>query len=162
MFSIETLSHLTYPIESHPSPSPSIINPESETLILDTPLPNLSNEYYPIINNFLQELSMEMNAKPSVDMLLEIEESLAQRIYDCIIEQTDEDQMEHDTISYSTTTNDSSALSAPPPPPPPLPVNKTNSLESNDLPPSPINPVAKDSMDHREKCNENIPICTLG
>ena len=98
---------------------------------------------------------MEMNAKPSVDMLLEIEESLAQRIYDCIIEQTDEDQMEHDTISYSTTTNDSSAISAPPPP---LPMNKNISLESNDLPPSPINPAAKVPMDNREKCNTKIPI----
>ena len=144
-------------MESNPAPSPSIVpssivNPESETLILDIPLTSLSNEYYPMINDFLQEMSMEMNDKPSVDILLEIEESLAQRIYDCIIEQNDEDEIEHDTISYSTTTNDSSAVSGPPPP---LPMKKTNSIESNDLSPSPINATTKDPSENREKCNRN-------
>lgn len=149
--STETISHFTYPIESNPTPSPSIVNPESETFILDIPLTNLSNEYYPMINDFLHEMSMEMNDKPSVDILLEIEESLAQRIYDCIIEQNDEDEIATDTISYSTATNDSLAISAPHPP---LPTNKTNSIESNDLPPSPIHATTKDSTNDREKCNE--------
>jgi hypothetical protein len=112
---------------------------------------DLSNEYYPIINDFLQEISIEMNDRPSVDMLLEIEESLAQRIYDCIIEHDhnddDNDDIEHDTISYSTTTNDSSV---------PAPINNTNSVESNDLPPSPITTTTKDPTDNREKCNLKI------
>lgn len=97
-----------------------------------------------------------MNDKPSVDLLLEIEESLAQRIYDCIIEQ-DDDENGNDTISYSTATNDSSAISAAPPPPPPLPLNNSNSIESNNLPPSPIKATAKDLVDSREKCNTKFP-----
>jgi hypothetical protein len=87
-----------------------------------------------------------MNDKPSVDILLEIEESLAQRIYDCIVEHDDDN--ENDTKSYSTTTNDSSALSAPPP----VPVNNIISNESNDLPPSPISTTTRESIDNREKC----------
>ncbi len=150
---LESISNLTYPVEQNPLPSPSIepssiLNTESETFILDPPIINLSNEYYPIINDFLQEISIEMNDKPSVDILLEIEESLAQRIYDCIVEHDhDDNDNEHDTISYSTTTNDSSALSAPPP------MNNINSVESNDLPPSPINTATKDPTNNREKCN---------
>ena len=90
---------------------------------------------------------MEMSDNIDVDILLEIEESLAQRIYDCIVEQDDE--FEYDTKSYSTTTNDSSALSAPPPPPSSSQQLKSNNLvshESNDMPPSPICTIA------REKC----------
>jgi len=128
---------------------PSItINTESETLILDPPIINLSNEHYPFINDFLQEISIEMNDKLSIDILLEIEESLAQRIYDCIVEQDDEN--ENDTKSYSTTTNDSSALSAAPPL---ITVNNIISNESNDLPPSPISTTTREAIDNQEKCN---------
>ncbi|CAF4385487.1 unnamed protein product, partial [Adineta steineri] len=81
-----------------------------------------------------------MNDKPNVDMLLEIEESLAQRIYDCIVEQ-DDDEHENDTQSYSTPTNNSSILSVPQPPPP---LNNRISQESNILPPSPISTTTKD------------------
>lgn len=161
----ESISNLTYPIEQNPLPSPSIdpstiLHSESETLILDPPIINLSNEYYPLVNDFLQDLSIEMNDKISVDIILEIEESLAQRIYDCIVEQDDEN--ENDTKSYSTITNDSSALSAPPPPPPPAPiVNNNNNIisnESNDLPPSPISTTTREIVDHQEKCNMQISL----
>jgi hypothetical protein len=85
-----------------------------------------------------------MSDKPSVDILSEIEETLVQRIYDCIIEHNDDDDdTEQDTISYSTTTNDLSV---------PAPTNNTNSVESNVLPPSPINTTTKDPIDNREKC----------
>jgi hypothetical protein len=114
---------------------------------------NLSNEHYPLINDFLQEISIEMNDKLSIDILLEIEESLAQRIYDCIVEQDDEN--ENDTKSYSTTTNDSSALSVPPPP---IPVNNIISNESNDLPPSPISTTTREAIDNHEKCNMKYSI----
>jgi len=98
------------------------------------------------MNDFLQEISIEMTDKASVDILLEIEESLAQRIYDCIVEQDDEN--ENDTKSYSTTTNDSSALLAPAPP-----INNIISNESNDLPPSPISTTTREAIDNQEKCN---------
>ncbi len=162
MFSLlESISTLTHSIEPNPHPSPSVeptttINSESETLILDPPTITLSNEYYPIINDFLQELSVELNDKPSVDILLEIEESLAQRIYDCIVEQ--DDDHENDTKSYSTTTNDSLALSVPP-----APENNINSNEPNNLPPSPISTTAREPFDNREKCNLNYlyRYCTI-
>jgi hypothetical protein len=93
-------------------------------------------------------MSIEMNDKASVDILLEIEESLAQRIYDCIVEH--DDQHEHDTQSYSTTTNDSSALSAAPP------LNNIVSHESNDLPPSPISTTTREPINNREKCKNKI------
>jgi hypothetical protein len=146
----EIISNLTYPIEQNPLPSPSIepsttINPESELLRLDPPIENLSNEYWPLINDLLQEISIEMNDKPSADILLEIEESLAQRIYDCIVEHDDEN--ENDTKSYSTTTNDSPALSTVPPP-----LNNIVLHVPNDLPSSPINTTAREPIDNREKC----------
>jgi hypothetical protein len=155
-FLLESISNLTYPIEQNPLPSPSIepsiiLNTESETLILDPPIINLPNEYYPLMNDFLQEISIEMNDKTSVDIFLEIEESLAQRIYDCIVEQ--DDDYENDTKSYSTTTNDSSALSVPPPQPP---VNNIISNESNDLPPSPICTTTREVINNQEKCNMKI------
>jgi hypothetical protein len=92
-------------------------------------------------------MSIEMNDKASVDILLEIEESLAQRIYDCIVEHDDE----NDTQSYSTTTNDSSALSAAPP------LNNIVSHQSNDLPPSPISTTTREPINNREKCKNKIP-----
>jgi hypothetical protein len=161
---LETISNLTYPIEQNPLPSPSIvpsttINTETELLVIDPPTINLSNEYWPLINDLLQEISIEMNDKPNVDILFEIEESLAQRIYDCIVEQDDEIENENDTKSYSTTTNDSSALSAVPPPPPPL--NNIISHESNDLPASPINTTAREPIDNREKCKLNFYLNTF-
>ncbi|CAF4597908.1 unnamed protein product [Rotaria sp. Silwood1] len=146
----ESISNVTYQIEQNSLPSPSIepvsaMNIETETtLLLDPPTINLSNEYWPIINDLLQEISIEMSDKPSVDIVLEIEESLAQRIYDCIVEQ--EDENEHDTKSYSTTTNDSSALSAAQPP-----LNNVISHESNDLPASPINTTTREPINNREK-----------
>jgi hypothetical protein len=103
------------------------------------------------MNDFLQEISIEMTDKASVDILLEIEESLAQRIYDCIVEQDDE--YENDTKSYSTTTNDSSVLSVPPPPPS---INNIISNESNDLPPSPTCTTTREIIDNQEKCNMKI------
>ncbi|CAF2885686.1 unnamed protein product [Rotaria sp. Silwood2] len=146
----ESISNLKYPIEQNSLPSPSIepaptINTIAETtLLLDPPIINLSNEYWPIINDLLQEISIEMSDKPSVDIVLEIEESLAQRIYNCIVEQDDEN--ENDTKSYSTTTNDSSALSAAQPP-----LNNIISHESNDLPSSPISTTTREPMNNREK-----------
>jgi hypothetical protein len=93
-------------------------------------------------------MSFEMSDKTSVDILLEIEGSLAQRIYDCVIEQ--DDDIENDTKSYSTTTADSSALSAPPP------LNNITTHEPNDLPPSPISTTTKEPIDNREKCKGNF------
>ncbi|CAF3486635.1 unnamed protein product [Adineta steineri] len=138
----ESVTNFTYPVEQNRLSSPSItINTESEIILHDNPSINISNEYWPLINDFLHEISIEMNDKPNVDMLLEIEESLAQRIYDCIVEQ-DDDEHENDTQSYSTPTNNSSILSVPQPPPPPL--NNRISQESNILPPSPISTTTKD------------------
>ncbi|CAF0788572.1 unnamed protein product [Rotaria sordida] len=146
----ESISNLIYPIEQNSLPSPSIeltstINTETDTtLLLDPPTINLSDEYWPIINDLLQEISIEMSDKSSVDIHLEIEESLAQRIYECIVEQDDEN--ENDTKSYSTTTNDSSALSTAQPP-----LNNVISHESNDLPSSPISTTTRDPINNREK-----------
>ena len=161
---LETISNLTYPTEQNPLLSPSIapsttINTETESLVIDPPTINLSDEYWPLINDLLQEISIEMNDKLNVDILLEIEESLAQRIYNCIVEQDDEIENENDTKSYSTTTNDSSALSTVAPPPPPL--NNIISHESNDLPVSPINTTVREPIDNREKCKLNLYLTIL-
>ncbi|CAF3308624.1 unnamed protein product [Rotaria socialis] len=136
----KSVPNLLHPIEQNLSSSPSIepvtpINTETDTLfLLDSPTANLPNEYWPMINDYLEELSVEMSDNIDDDILVEIEESLAQRIYDCIIEQDDE--FEYDTKSYSTTTNDSSALSAPPSQQPKS--NNFVSHESNNIPASPI------------------------
>ena len=86
-----------------------------------------------------------MNDKPNLDMLLEIEESLAQRIYDCIVEHNDEN--ENDAKSYSAAINDSSPLS-----PTQLPLNNIVSHESDDMPSSSISTNKGSSIDNREKC----------
>ena len=141
-------------IEQPPPPPPTTTTShiESETLVLDPPITNLSNEYYPLINDFLQELSIEMTVKPSVDILLEIEESLAQRIYDCIVEQDDENETETDGQSHSTVTNDSSVAPA-------VPIS-ANNITSNELPPSPISTTIDEPMDNQEKCNQkSMNIC---
>ncbi|UJR30492.1 hypothetical protein I4U23_018024 [Adineta vaga] len=142
----ESISNKIYPIESSSlmEPTTTIDNNESEMILFDNPTINISNEHWPLINDFLQEISIEMTDKPSVDILLEIEESLAQRIYDCIVERED-DETENDIQSYSTLTNDSSAVSAP------APTNNLNSHESTDLPPSPINTNTHKAIDNRDK-----------
>ncbi|CAF0834916.1 unnamed protein product [Adineta ricciae] len=137
-----SISNRMNPFESTSSVEPLMItnNTESESFPFDNPPISISDEQWPLISDLLQELSTEMTDKPNVDILLEIEESLAQRIYDCIVEQEDNDN-ENDTQSYSTLTNDSSALSAP------APVNNPNNLPS-----SPINTITtREPIDNKDK-----------
>lgn len=81
-----------------------------------------------------------------MDILLEIEGSLAQRIYDCVVER--EDDNEQDTNSFSTTTADSSAASVPV-----APMNK-----SIDLPSSPMKTTVKEPIVNREKCKTTFSL----
>lgn len=151
-FSKESESNFSFPTEQNLPPSPSTepgltTNTNIDTtFFLDPPITNLPDEYYPLINEHLQELSIEMSDKIHADILLEIQESLAQRIYDCIIEQDDES--ENDIQSYSTATNDSSILSV-------VPQTQSNNMtyaESNDIPPSPVSTIAAKPVDYRDKC----------
>jgi predicted AAA+ superfamily ATPase len=93
---LDTLSTSTCPIDGN----------HLETLTFVQFDTNLSNEYLMLIDSLVEELSFELTDKPSIDMLLEIEGSLAQRIYDCVVEQTDQT-----THSYSRTTADESSVS---------------------------------------------------
>ena len=143
-FRSESISTSTYPVEEIPRPPPPapVSAPVDATAsLLIEPVPrSLSNDQYSFLNHFLQELSLELTDEPSADILLEIEGSLAQRIYDCVVER--EDDNEQDTNSFSTTTADSSTASVPV-----APVNK-----SIDLPSSPIKTTVKEPTVNREKC----------
>ncbi|CAF4693849.1 unnamed protein product, partial [Rotaria magnacalcarata] len=76
--------NLLHPIAQNLPSSPSIepvtpINTETDTLfLLDSPTANLPNECWPMINDYLEELSVEMSNNIDDDILVEIEESLAQ------------------------------------------------------------------------------------
>ena len=119
------------------------IHPVSEALATDAIVDDLPDDHYAFIDDLLHSLSTDMNDPPSDELLLEIEGSLAQRIYDCVVEQDADDvddENEIETKSHSTTTGASSALSAQAPP------------LNHPVPPSPISTDVQEPTGHREKC----------
>ena len=118
------------------------IHPASAALATDAIIDDLPDDHYAFINDLLQSLSTDMNDPPSDELLLEIESSLAQRIYDCVVEQEDDDDdgNEIETKSHSTTTGPSSALSVQAP------------ALNHPVPPSPLSTNVQESAGHREKC----------
>jgi hypothetical protein len=112
------------PMEEETSPQlSSTIQIEPTTFFIDPNPPELSDEHYAILNDLLNEFSIELTDKLSVDILFELEGSLAQRIYNCVVENDEENDEE--TNSFSTTTAESSAS---------------------------VVPIAKSPPNHREKC----------
>ena len=101
--SVESISIQNHPKEDDPHEKGLFFN--------DVTIPNLSDDQYALVNEFLDELSIELAERPSIDILIEIEGSLAQRIYECVVENEEDNEQEVD--SYTTTTLESSIRSVP-------------------------------------------------
>lgn len=101
----------------------STIQIEPTTFFIDSNPPELSDEHYAILNDLLNEFSIELTDKFSVDILFELEGSLAQRIYNFVVE--NDEETDEETNSFSTTTAESSTS---------------------------VVPIAKSPTNHREKC----------